>query len=136
MRGNWWTRNWKWFVPAGCLTFIALGIACILGIVLIVFGAVKSSDVYKVAFERAKSDSRVQQAIGTPIKEGWFVSGNTNVNGGSGTSDLAIPIRGPKGKATIYAVATKSTGKWKYSKLVVTFEQTADTVDLADNTND
>ena len=59
------------------------------------------------------------EAIGTPIKEGMFVSGNTHVDGASGNADLSIPISGPKGKATIYAAATKFAGKWTYDKLVV-----------------
>lgn len=98
---------------------------------VVVFGAIKSSDAYKGALARAKADSRVTQAIGTPIKEGWFVAGKTEVSGGSGKSDLTIPIEGPNGKATIYAVATKFAGDWKYSKLVVKIDSTGEVIDLA-----
>jgi len=101
-------------------------------VILAVFGAMKSSDAYKTAVARAKADPRVIEAIGTPIDEGWFVSGTTNVSGGSGESDISIPIHGPKGKATVYAVATKSAGEWEYSKLVVKVEETGDTIDLAE----
>jgi Cytochrome oxidase complex assembly protein 1 len=59
------------------------------------------------------------------------LSGNTSVNGGSGNADLSIPISGPRGKGTIYAVATKSAGEWTYSKLVVKIESTGATIDLA-----
>lgn len=90
----------------------------------------KSSDAYKQAVARAKSDSRVVEAIGQPIKEGMFVSGNTNVEGGSGKSDLTIPIHGPKGAAKIHAVATKSGGQWEYSNLTVEVEKTGETIDL------
>src|SRR5471032_657415 len=107
-RRNWWQRNWKWFVPTGCLTLIAMAVAFVAMIVVVVFGAMKSSDAYKIAVTRAKNDERVVRAIGKPISEGMFMSGNTNVSGGSGQADLAIPISGPKGKAKIYAVATKS----------------------------
>ena len=88
-------------------------------IVIVVFGALKSSDAYKLAVARAKADPRVTAALGTPISEGMFLSGNTNVDGASGEANLAIPISGPKGKATLYVVATKSAGKWTYSKLIV-----------------
>jgi hypothetical protein len=135
-RANWWRRNWKWFVPTGCLTFIGLGVAFVASIVLLVFGAMKSSDAYKIALSRAKADQRVAEAIGTPIENGWFVSGSTNVSGGSGKSDLTIPIHGPKGEATIYAVATKSAGQWEYSKLVVKVEKTGETIDLAEEINE
>lgn len=90
----------------------------------------KQSDAYKMAVARAKADQRVTDALGTPISEGWFLSGKTNVNGASGDADLSIPISGPKGKATIYAVATKSAGDWTYSKLVVKIDSTGETIDL------
>ena len=98
--------------------------------VLVVFGALKQSDAYKLAIARAKADPRVVAALGSPIEEGWYLSGNTNVNGASGNADLSIPISGPKGKGTIYAVATKSAGEWTYSKLEVKIDSTGETIDL------
>ena len=107
-RGNWWTRNWKWFVPTGCFTILILFAAFITLIVMIVFSAMKSSDVYKDALKRAKAEPAVIEALGSPIKDGMFVSGSTNVNGASGEANLAIPIYGPKGEGTLYVVAEKS----------------------------
>jgi len=130
-RPGWWSRNWKWFVPTGCcLTPLVLGGCAVAFLVLVVFGALKQSDAYKLAVARAKSDPRVTAALGTPIGEGWYLSGHTNVNGASGDADLSIPISGPKGKGTIYAVATKSGGEWSYSKLQVKIESTGETIDL------
>lgn len=99
-------------------------------IVFLVFSVMKSSDVYKIGVARAKSDQRVVAALGTPISEGMFASGKTNVNGTSGEADIAIPISGPKGKATIYAVATKSEDTWVFSKLDVQVEGSGETIDL------
>ncbi|HEV2806110.1 MAG TPA: cytochrome c oxidase assembly factor Coa1 family protein [Chthoniobacterales bacterium] len=128
---GWWSRNWKWFVPTGCcLTPLVLGAVFAAFLVLVVFGALKQSDAYKMAVARAKMDSHVVAALGTPIEEGWWLSGKTNVNGGSGDADLTIPISGPKGKGTIYAVATKSAGDWTYSKLQVKIERSGETIDL------
>jgi hypothetical protein len=130
-RPGWWSRNWKWFVPTGCcLTPLLIGACFAAFLVLVVFAALKQSDVYKTAVARAKSDSRVMAALGTPIEEGWYLSGNTNVNGGSGDANISIPISGPKGKGTIYAVATKSAGEWNYSKLQVKIDRTGQTIDL------
>jgi hypothetical protein len=116
-RPGWWSRNWKWFVPVGCLGMVAVVVAFIAAIVLVVFGAMKSSDAYKGAVAQAKAHPEVIAALGTPIEEGMFVSGKTNVDGSSGEADLTIPISGPKGKAKIYAVATKRAGRWTYSTL-------------------
>ena len=128
---GWWQRNWKWFVPTGCcLTPLVLGGVFAAFMVLVVFGAMKQSDAYKMAVARAKSDPRVTSALGTPITEGWFLSGKTSVNGGSGEADLTIPISGPKGKANIYAIATKSGGDWTFSKLSVKIEGSGETIDL------
>jgi hypothetical protein len=119
-----------WVVPTGCLTLIALCFAFIATITIAVFGMLKSTDVYKTALTRAKNNPRVSAAIGEPIKESWYIGGSTEVSGGSGKSDLTIPIHGPKGTATIYAVATKFAGDWQFSKLVVKVQQTGEIIDL------
>ena len=90
----------------------------------------KSTDVYREALARAKADPAVIEALCSPIKDGFLVSGNTNVNGASGESNLAIPISGPKGKGTIYVSANKSLGQWNYSGLVVEVGQTHERIDL------
>jgi len=127
---NWWTRNWKWFVPLGCFTVALLFLAFAGSIVVIVFSAMKSTDVYKEALARAKADPAVIEALGSPIKDGFLLSGNTNVNGASGESNLAIPISGPRGKGTVYVSASKSLGRWIYSGLVVEISGTHQRIDL------
>ena len=119
-----------WFVPTGCLSLILLLVLFAGGIVLIVFGALKSTDVYKTALARSQADLRVRAALGDDVHPGILLSGNTNVSGGSGQANLSIPISGSKGKGTIYVVATKSAGEWIYSQLVVKTEG-GETIDLA-----
>ena len=127
---NWWNQNWKWFVPLGCFAMVLLFLAFIGSIVAIVFSAMKSTNVYREALARAKADPAVIEALGSPIKDGFLVSGNTSVNGASGESNLAIPISGPKGKGTIYVSANKSLGQWNYSGLVVEVGETHKRIDL------
>jgi hypothetical protein len=129
-RPNWWKRNWVWFVPIGCLGMLVLFVAFVGSIALIVFSAMKSSDVYKDALVRAQADPSVIEALGSPIKEGFLVSGNTNVNGASGEANLSIPISGPNGKGTIYVAANKSLGRWNYSGLIVEIAKTHQRIDL------
>ena len=117
-------------MPLGCFTVALLFLVFVGSIVLIVFSAMKSTDVYKAALARTKADPAVTEALGSPIKDGFLVSGNTNVNGASGESNLAIPISGPKGKGTIYVSATKSLGRWIYSGLVVEVSGTHERIDL------
>ena len=117
-------------MPVGCFSMLVLLVAFVVSIALIVFSAMKSTDVYKEALARTKANPAVTEALGSPIKDGFLVSGNTNVNGASGESNLAIPISGPKGKGTIYVSATKSLGRWIYSGLVVEVSGTHERIDL------
>jgi hypothetical protein len=106
-------------VALGCFTVALLFLVFVSSVLVIVFSAIKSTDVYNEALDRAKAGPAVIEALGSPIKDGFLVSGNTNVNGPSGESNLAIPISGPKAKGTIYLSANKSLGQWNYSGLVV-----------------
>ncbi len=128
-QGGWWARNWKWLVPVGCLGIVALGLIFIAAIVGVVFGAMKSSDAYREALQHARSSPEVQAALGTPIEAGWFLSGHINVENTTGDADITFPISGPKGKAKVHAVATKESGRWNYSTLVVQVEG-GKTIDL------
>ena len=127
---NWWDRNWKWFVPVGCFGAIVLLVGFGAMIVYLIFGLVKSSETYKHAVTKAKTNSAVIKALGQPIEEGFFVAGHINISGSSGESDLAIPISGPKGKATVYAVSTRSAGKWTFSTLEVAIKTTDERIDI------
>ena len=84
---------------------------------VIVFGAIKSSDVYKQALARAQNDPRVIATLGSPVTAGFFVSGNVHVTGAGGDADVTFPISGPKGKGTVRAVATRDTSGWHYTEL-------------------
>ncbi len=127
---NWWSRNWKWLVPSGCLTILLLFAIFVFAIISFAFGIMKSSDVYKDTLVKVSADPAVIEALGSPIKDGLFFSGSTNVNGASGEANLAIPISGPKGKGTIYVVAEKSAGLWNYSILAVEIAKTKERIDL------
>src|ERR1700752_3942738 len=116
---GWWGRNWKWFVPTGCLGMLVLAAGFFFFIIAIVFGALKSSDAYKTALARAKADPRVVSALGSPTEDGFFPMGKTNVSGTSGQSDMTVSLSGPKGKGTLYFVASKFAGQWTFSKLMV-----------------
>ncbi len=117
-------------MPVGCLSFLAVVVAFFTLLVLVVFGAMRSTDVYKEALARAQGSAEVTAALGSPLKEGWFLSGKTNVEGSSGDADLAIPITGPKGSGTIYAVARKTAGQWEYTRLEVAVKETGQRIVL------
>lgn len=137
-RPGWWSRNWKWFLPTGCCLGTLLGIVLaiavfgvgIFGLISGISKVMKSSEPYQTAVARAKANEKVVETLGTPITEG-FPMGNINTNNDGGNVDLSIPITGPKGKATIYVVGTRSGGAWSYSKMSVTITATDESIDLS-----
>jgi hypothetical protein len=132
-RRSWWSRNWKWVVPVGCLAPVV--VCCGGGTLLFVFvsGALKSSEPYQEALERAKTNDGVKAQLGEPIEAGFFVSGSVEISGPSGKADLSIPVSGPKGAGTVYVTATKSAGKWQYSTLEFAPKDSQARIDLRPN---
>src|SRR4029078_11934 len=94
LRG-WWSRNWKWFVPVLGVGMLAICGGCLVGLVGVVFGAIKSSDIYQRSVARAKAAPQVIAALGQPVDDGWMVSGSIQINGSSGTANLHVPLSGP-----------------------------------------
>lgn len=121
---SWMGRNWWWAVPVGCLLPILACGGCFAVIGGAVFGALKSSDPYKEGVAKAKASPAVRDALGEPIQEAWYVSGNLNTqttNGvETGNADLTIPLSGPKGSGSVHVVGQKNAGTWTYSTMDAT----------------
>ncbi|HET6602852.1 MAG TPA: cytochrome c oxidase assembly factor Coa1 family protein [Xanthomonadaceae bacterium] len=127
---GWFQRNWKWAVPVGCLTMLLVALLFVFMLMVVVFGAMRSSDVHEQAVAMARAHPGVTAALGTPIEEGFFVSGNINVSGPSGEAQLAIPLSGPMDSGTLYVEATRSTGLWRYQLLQLEVEADGRRIDL------
>jgi hypothetical protein len=119
---SWFARNWKWFVPTLILGLVLLLALFVGGLVTFVFGLLKSSEPYQHAVSVASSNPDVVRELGTPIAPGWYLSGNINVSGSSGDADLAIPLKGSLHRGTVYVLAKKTDGVWKYDKLEMLVE--------------
>jgi hypothetical protein len=107
---------------------IAGGFVVVLGIFVTVLLA--DSDASKMAFAAAQADPTVRQRLGEPIKRGFFTSGSIEISGPSGHADIAVPIGGPRGKGTVYAVARKSANVWTLDLLEVAFSDQTERLDL------
>jgi hypothetical protein len=127
---NWWQRNWKWVVPAGCGGCLTLAAAFTALLLLFVFSLIKRSDVYVEAIAEARSHPAVVQALGEPIEPGFWVSGSISTSGPSGTADFSAPLHGPTGRGTLYVVAEKQAGIWSYEVLEVEVDGRSDRIDL------
>ena len=106
----------------GCISAI-VGVLVIggfvFGILYLVMSSFKSSPVYLEAMKAAQADSRVTEAMGTPLQSGWLVTGSIEQQGISGDANLVIPISGPRGSGTLYAAAREGNGVWRFYTLAL-----------------
>jgi hypothetical protein len=114
---SWFSRNWKWFVPALILGLVLLLALVVGGLLTFVFGLLKSSEPYQHAVVVASRNPDVMRELGAPIAPGWYVSGNINVSENSGSANMAIPLNGSLHRGTVYVLAKKTDGVWRYDKL-------------------
>src|SRR3954471_19428256 len=89
-------RNWKWMLPVGCLGLILAGVALIGGIIFVAMSAIKSSEVYQGALKVAQTHPASVERLGQPVKDGWLVQGNINVDASGGNANFEVPVSGPK----------------------------------------
>ncbi|MFH6957482.1 cytochrome c oxidase assembly factor Coa1 family protein [Flavobacterium aquidurense] len=130
VRKSWWERNWKWFVPTGCVSLLLIFVLFIASIFFGVTSMMTNSDVYKEAMIKANLNKVVTEKLGSPIEDDGMTSGSINTtNGDRGSCNLQIPIKGPKGQATLFVVAEKK-GTWQYSEMTVVIKTTKEEIDL------
>jgi hypothetical protein len=115
-------RNWGCLIPIGCLAVLVALAAFVAMVGGMASLGMRSSDAYEDAMARASAHPAVVAELGPPIRGGWFVSGSLQVSGSTGTADLEIPVAGSLREGTLYAVATKSAGRWTFSTLEVEIE--------------
>ena len=130
IKKTWIERNALWKIPLGCITLLLLMAGFGILVISIVVASFRHSEVYTHALMMAKGNQQVRVEIGEPIRAGWFISGELNVNGSSGKADLSIPISGPRGHGKIRAVANKRAGVWTFTWLQVYVDGHLDAIDL------
>jgi Cytochrome oxidase complex assembly protein 1 len=114
---GWWSRNWKWFVPVGCILPILVCCGGGTGIFLYGLNTIKSDPGYQQALATAKADPRVKEALGEPITEDFVPQLQLLNSNGTESLKLTVGLKGPKGSGTLDALGQKIDGKWVYSKL-------------------
>ena len=128
---NWWVIG-----CGGCFGVSVLGV--------LVFGAIfffgvvkvlKSSEPYKTALAGATNSAEVQEALGTPITDGFMPTGSVNSNSSDGTTtetaDLTISLKGPKASGSVHYAAKKTAADWEVSDFTVTVAGSDKKINLA-----
>jgi hypothetical protein len=124
-RKTWLDHHAGWKIPLGCLLVVVLLAAFVASIFTIVSYSFHKSDVFREAIARAERCRQVTNRIGTPLQPGWLPQGQIQVSGSTGTAQMAIPVTGPRGKATINLDARKVAGSWQFQTLQVQFEDSS-----------
>ncbi len=122
---GWFARNWLWFIPVVVILPIIICAGCCTGIFTVVIGTMKASDPYVQALAAVQEDPRVQEAIGTPIKDvTWFPIGEVNFDNNQGDARFDFDVEGPKGRAHVRTESRMVNGAWSIVELIVTVEAT------------
>lgn len=116
---GWIRRNLIWLIPVGGLGSIALCAGCCGGVMLLAFGALRSSDAYQQGLAKACADPRVIAELGAPVEAAsYFPSGNISIHNNQGDAKLDFSVAGPRGEASVHVEATMAGGAWTLNKAI------------------
>ena len=127
---SWFSRNWKWLIPV----VVGVPVLFVAGIISLVFGIMKSTEPYKHSTELVLRDPQALQAMGSPVKMGWLVTGSIQTSGSSGEAELAIPVHGSMHEGKLYVIAKKSMDVWHYESIQLWIEGQSTGLDLLHHT--
>ncbi len=126
---SWWSRNWVWSLPCGCLGCFGLMIGSCALFLGGLFSAVRTSEGWQEVLAEVQSHPEVVAAMGEPIEAGWMFQGNIDVSGSTKTVDVSVPISGPDGGGRLYVEGEEVTGVWTFQRLEVQLDN-GDWIDL------
>jgi hypothetical protein len=123
---SWWSRNWKWAVPTGCLALFSCGclafVVAGLGAAGAGLAAMTSAGPTDEAIQTAVADPEVQRALGQPIKT-TSLSRQVSIRSANGRTQasLRIPLDGTQADGALVVEADKDSDdtQWTYTRLVV-----------------
>jgi hypothetical protein len=111
-------------ICGGCVATVYFGISA----------AIKASEPYQIAMDRASTNQEVIDALGEPIETGMFSKSNYSDNGGEIKVEATWSISGPKGSGTLRVRSVGNKGKWEHEVMEV--DAGGKTIDLRDADND
>ncbi len=131
---GWWSRNWKWAAPVGCLGLIGSCGCLTVALIALGFASAKNSTPYEQALSIARSDSEVQATLGPPIESSWSMQSSVHLGDGQSTAEFSVPLHGTKKDGVLHIQATKSGKEWEYQVLQVEVPG-QEPIDLTDKVN-
>jgi hypothetical protein len=119
-------------VIATILTLVGLYFAFGVAVFGFAFNFLRDSEAAQAALRESQASTVLIEEIGEPMKMGWFVEGRVNGDAAnkSGHADIVVPIKGPKGTASVHTIGVREGGVWTMQEMTATVEGTGNTVDL------
>ena len=97
-------------------TLAVVSVALFIGLFVGMRTFLKDSEAYQSAENYLKTNPRIQQEVGKPVKIGWFFTGNFAVIGDYGRAFFLMQVSGNKGRKTVVLLSEKTSGPWKTTK--------------------
>jgi hypothetical protein len=95
---------------AGFLAFAAV-------LIVVVTGALKSSDPYQRAVSAVQTSPGARQQLGPPIEPGWFVTGSLQTSNEHGSATMEFAVSGARSDGTVRLSASRKAGAWVFALL-------------------
>lgn len=90
-----------------------LGLALFMSVVWAGCGAfLKNNDAYRRGLSAALADPVVQDALGAPVREGWFLNGAIEGDGSVSRGSWHVRLRGAERSGTLRIAALERDGIW------------------------
>jgi hypothetical protein len=117
---GWWRRNWKRLVVGTVLVVVLAAV----GGYFAKFGPVLFSEPYQMALNTVERSPQVKDLLGEPVKRSgvadWTPTGMFSDGGQMKEARLTFSISGPKGSASVMALARSLDGQWGFAQFDVT----------------
>ncbi|MBF0597753.1 cytochrome c oxidase assembly factor Coa1 family protein [Faecalibacter rhinopitheci] len=129
---SWFTRNWKWALPLGCLSTIGLFVVGIILFGIIGFSKIfnGNNDVKSKAIDLINNEQVIVQQLGSPIDSNGMMQGAISTTNDGGNADISVPLKGPNGTGTTFIKAVKVNDEWNYERIAVQIDKTNEIIEI------
>lgn len=118
----------RWSLP-NLRTTLAVGSVFLVTLLIAPHFVATNTGVYKLAVATAHESPQFTEALGNPVKEGWFSEGKIEW-GNQAKAEILIPEQGLRRRGELRALAIKNGKNWKLQELTLELTQPDDHIDL------
>ena len=119
----------RWLLRALVVLLLLVLLLALLGagVWIVYIQMKKSSPSFHLALQTVQKDPQVIQALGEPVDDASSLllppTGNENMQGERGDANWWFDVKGPKGRARVFAQAKCLGGRWSLNMLEVTTDK-------------